>query len=156
MVTLFLAMAALQPPAPPGPPRTTPISPATWSCEIRDQQGRQYLVRGSFDEIPPDGSYRLPKGRVLEDASGTFVVGEHNAGLMNRGRPARFYVLAVQGVAPAGGGRNYYHFYFRLYPDQPGVVMIEQQQTDRQPEVFRGFGAGICRSQFGASQREPQ
>jgi|GEM_PF-4061473 len=153
MIAPILALA-LQPAAPPGPPRTTTISPATWSCDIRDQSGRQFVVRGSFDESPPEGS--LPKGRILDDPSGTFVVGEYNGGLLNRGRTVRFYNMAVAGRPPEGGGRNYYHFFFRLYPDQPGVVMIEQQLIDREPEIFRGFGAGTCKSRFEVSQGEPR
>lgn len=146
----LLAAAALQPPAPPGRPRTEPVSAASWTCEIRDQQGRVYLVRGAFDEIDP-ASYRLSTGRIVEDATGTFVVGRYHGGLINRGDRVRFYSLAVAGVPPGDGRRNYYHFFFRLYPDQPGVVMVEQQLIDRQPEVFRGFGAGTCHSQFAAA-----
>jgi hypothetical protein len=148
---LALLLAAAQPAASPPPPRTTILSAVSWQCRIRDQAGQVYDVRGTFDAFPPDRiGGPLPKGRIVEDRSGTFVAGEYHAGLLNRSSRSRLYALAVAGRPPAQGGRNFYHFMFRLYPDQPGVVMIEQQLIDLPRETYRGFGAGTCRSQFGA------
>ena len=146
MVALAAIGLALQPAAPPPPPRREPVSAVNWSCDLRTVEGRPFSVRGTIEEIPPEPNFRMTKGRILFDDSGTMTLGEHNAGLLNSGRGVRrAYSMAV-----SGGGRTYYHFAFKFYDGEIGTVTVEQQILDRQPEVFKGFATGFCWSQYGA------
>jgi hypothetical protein len=126
-------------------PSTAAVPPTDWSCAFESAEGSRFRLSGRIGDVPAGWDPNSSRPTDVAGEGNDRLAGKASVTVGDAGEQFRDYQVGIV------RGDETYHVNLKLRRGGPGIAYVTRYvYSERDPQPYSYFAAGLCTSEFGA------